>query len=92
MAKSLKETRGSGTHVTNPKKDNTEKLGSIVSDIKTNDLVWNAKHYYGKIVAIVIENGGYVAYVKFDNNKNAIYRYKIPEDFTNGKVKKCKRK
>ena len=92
MVKRGQDIKGRATHVTNPKYDNTDAIETIVSEIKTNDLVWNAKHYYGKIVAIVIENGGYVAHVKFDNNKNAIYRYKIPEDFTNEKVKKCKRK
>lgn len=91
MVKRGQDIKGRATHVTNPKYDNTDKIETIVSEIKTNDWVWHATRGWGKIVAICQDSGNYSIRVMFNNNRNAICQYKVPEDFLNGKISKNQR-
>ena len=88
MVKRGQDIKGRATHVTNPKYDNTDKIETIVSEIKTNDWVWHATRGWGKIVAICQDSGNYSIRVMFNDNRNAICQYKVPEDFLNGKISK----
>ena len=88
MVKRGQDIKGRATHVTNPKYDNTDKFETIVSEIKTNDWVWHATRGCGKIVAICQDSGNYSIRVMFNDNRNAICQYKVPEDFLNGKISK----
>ena len=91
MIKRGQDIKGRATHVTNPKYDNTDKIETIVSEIKTNDWVWHATRGWGKIVAICQDSGSYPIRVMFNDNRNAICQYKVPEDFLNGKISKYQR-
>lgn len=91
MVKRGQDIKGRATHVTNPKYDNTDKIETIVSEIKTNDWVWHATRGWGKIVAICQNSGSYSIRVMFNDNRNAICQYKVPEDFLNGKISKYQR-
>ena len=91
MNKRGQDIKGRATHVTNPKKDNTDQLESIVSEFKTNDWVWHATRGWGKIVDVFQESGSSSIHVIFSNNRDATCRYKIPEDFLNGKISKYQR-
>ena len=91
MIKRGQDIKGRATHVTNPKYDNTDKIETIVSEIKTNDWVWHATRGWGKIVAICQDSGNYSIRVMFNDNRNAICQYKVPEDFLNGKISKYQR-
>lgn len=91
MIKRGQDIKGRATHVTNPKYDNTDKIETIVSEIKTNDWVWHATRGRGKIVAICQDSGNYSIRVMFNDNRNAICQYKVPEDFLNGKISKYQR-
>ena len=91
MIKRGQDIKGRATHVTNPKYDNTDKIETIVSEIKTNDWVWHATRGWGKIVAICQNSGSYSIRVMFNDNRNAICQYKVPEDFLNGKISKYQR-
>ena len=91
MVKRGQDIKGRATHVTNPKYDNTDKIETIVSEIKTNDWVWHATRGWGKIIAICQDSGNYSIRVMFNNNRNAICQYKVPEDFLNGKISKNQR-
>lgn len=92
MIKRGQDIKGRATHVTNPKNDNTDKIETIVSEVKTNDWVWHATRGWGKVVAIHQESDNFSIHVMFSNNRNATCRYKIPEDFLNGKISKFQRK
>ena len=91
MVKRGQDIKGRATHVTNPKYDNTDKIETIVSEIKTNDWMWHATRGWGKIVAICQDSGNYSIRVMFNDNRNAICQYKVPEDFLNGKISKYQR-
>lgn len=91
MIKRGQDIKGRATHVTNPKYDNTDKIETMVSEIKTNDWVWHATRGWGKIVAICQDSGNYSIRVMFNDNRNAICQYKVPEDFLNGKISKYQR-
>lgn len=91
MNKRGQDIKGRATHVTNPKYDNTDKIETIVSEIKTNDWVWHATRGRGKIVAICQDSGNYSIRVMFNDNRNTICQYKVPEDFLNGKINKYQR-
>lgn len=91
MVKRGQDIKGRATHVTNPKYDNTDKIETIVSEIKTNDWVWHATRGWGKIVAICQDSGNYSIRVMFNDNRNAICQYRVPEDFLNGKISKNQR-
>lgn len=64
---------------------------TIVTEVKTNDWVWHATRGWGKGVAICQDSGNYSIRVMFNDNRNAICQYIIPEDLLNGKISKYQR-
>ncbi|MCR5835492.1 MAG: hypothetical protein K6G88_03170 [Lachnospiraceae bacterium] len=92
MNKRGQDIKGRATHVTNLKKDNTDKIESFVSEVKTDDWVWHATRGWGKVVDICQEPDGLSIRVVFNSNRDATCRYKIPEDFLNGKLSKYQHK
>ena len=89
MNKRGQDIKGHGTHVTDPKKDNTDKLETIVSEIKTGDWVWHATRGWGRVMAL--DTGNSSIRVVFNNKRDATCRYKIPEDFLNGTLSRYQR-
>ena len=92
MVKRGQDIKGRATHVTNPKKDNTDKIETIVMEVKNGDWVWHETRGWGKVVALYQDADRTSIRVIFTNNRNAICQYKVPEDFLNGKISKFQRK
>lgn len=86
------DIKGRATHITNIKKDNTDKLETIVVEVKMGDWVWHATHGWGKVIALYQDANRISIHVIFNNNRNAICQYKVPEDFLNGKISKFQHK
>ncbi len=91
MKKRGQDIKGRATHVTDLKKDNTDNIETVVSEVKSGDFVWHAMRGRGKVVDICQESGGLSIRVVFNNNRDAKYRYKFPEDFLNGTLRKYQR-
>ena len=84
MAKPRKETKGHGTHPTDPRKDNTNTFDLKGKFYLKDKPVYSSKHGNGKIIEVRQEdNDEYMAWVHFDEDcgprRNRKYHYKENE-------------
>ncbi len=93
VAKSIKVPNGHGTHVTDPRYDNTEVLGLVAATAAVGESVYYTKFGYGKIVDILEVNGVMKLEVSFDNHPSFLVMFDYPSALLNRTlVKKRHRK
>ena len=96
MAKSNKETKGTGMHTTNLKHDNQTGFQQIVSDVFVGMIVYEPNLGQGDIRKIIQTDKGTFIHVVFaiENTKDSVKMrsFKIPDAFVSGRLSRYNRK
>ena len=96
MAKSIRETKGTGMHATNIKHDNPTGFEQNVSDVFVGMIVYEPDLGQGDIRDIIQTDNGTFIHVVFaiENTKTNVKKrsFKIPDAFISGRLSRYYRK